>query len=137
MAIRHPSNYYIGLYTRDVVQLTCVFLCLGLVGYNIDAHSGFYADNAHQQSVMIDTLPSRQRREIQKEILTLLGLDHKPKPVPHVKQNSAPKYMLDLYNSLEEDGELGRRHFINISDPGLEQGVDGADMIMSFVNRGK
>ncbi|XP_070603326.1 bone morphogenetic protein 6 isoform X2 [Erythrolamprus reginae] len=133
-------------------------------------------------------LKSHEKREMQKEILSVLGLPHRPRPshglrrqpgepqVPLPQQrrrqqsapplgrlNSAPLFMLDLYNTLsdEEDEEeveatepehrgagrlstvppLQRKTLLthNLGSTGLPSSQDSAflneaDMIMSFVN---
>lgn len=53
-------------------------------------------------------LRSHQKKEMQREILNLLGLQHRPKPrmVANSQNSSAPMFMLDLYrslNSVEQD----------------------------------
>lgn len=108
---------------------------------------------------MVEELPMRQRKEIKHEILTLLGLHHRPKPALSVKHNAAPTYMIDLYNTLHEEeieegvdmeeqrvneGKKGvssvhQRQIeklaeFNLTMPGMERSLEDADMIMSFVN---
>ena len=108
---------------------------------------------------MVEQLPTRQRKEIKHEILTLLGLHHRPKPALPVKHNAAPTYMMDLYNTLheeevEEGVEMGEQPVrggvkgvssvhqrqieklaeFNLTMPGMERSLEDADMIMSFVN---
>ncbi|XP_053873010.1 bone morphogenetic protein 6 [Malaclemys terrapin pileata] len=125
-------------------------------------------------------LKSHEKREMQKEILSVLGLPHRPRPLhglqprppppqqqqqqlpPPGRLNSAPLFMLDLYNALssEEEQEQGpgaerRRlqpptaHTLQrktlIPQPGPSGGspsassqdsafLNDADMVMSFVN---
>ncbi|XP_072032265.1 protein DVR-1 homolog [Amphiura filiformis] len=47
-------------------------------------------------------LRGRAKQEMQREILNLLGLQHRPKPrmIANSQNSSAPKFMLDLYRSL-------------------------------------
>ncbi|XP_044859681.1 bone morphogenetic protein 6 [Mauremys mutica] len=126
-------------------------------------------------------LKSHEKREMQKEILSVLGLPHRPRPLhglqprppppqqqqqqqqqlpPPGRLNSAPLFMLDLYNALSSEEEQGpgaerRRlqpptaHTLQrktlIPQPGPRGGspsassqdsafLNDADMVMSFVN---
>ncbi|CAM4511545.1 unnamed protein product [Caretta caretta] len=121
-------------------------------------------------------LKSHEKREMQKEILSVLGLPHRPRPLhglqprppppqqqllpPPGRLNSAPLFMLDLYNALSSEEEQGpgaerRRlqphtaHTLQrktlIPQPGPSGGspsassqdsafLNDADMVMSFVN---
>lgn len=122
------------------------------------ALSGFYYDNGVDQTVVHKQLSKREKREMQSEILHLLGLHHRPHPAtpaasgllrprPSVPQDatasSAPRFLIDVYQSLmEEDSgdlklkpDLIEREF-NVTD-GDVHSMDQADIIMSFVNRGR
>ncbi|XP_075777395.1 bone morphogenetic protein 6 isoform X1 [Pelodiscus sinensis] len=112
-------------------------------------------------------LKSHEKREMQKEILSVLGLPHRPRPPPPQHQlpppgrlNSAPLFMLDLYNALASEEEQGpgaeprrlqpptahplqRKTLIPQPGPGGGSASAGsqdsaflndADMVMSFVN---
>ena len=110
------------------------------------ATSGFYADNDLEQTTeRVGALPSRQRREIKQEILTLLGLHHRPKPYFPVEESSAPRYMLDLYNVLQNgktesdasDHYDGVDPRMNLTTLHAQVAIKEADLVMSFVNHGK
>ncbi|KAK1806416.1 hypothetical protein P4O66_004938 [Electrophorus voltai] len=90
---------------------------------------------------------TREKKEMQKEILSILGLPHRPRPHQwNGKYNSAPLFMLDLYNTInsekenEVDGILDQyKSMFTTQGPPLPTFQDNAylndaDMVMSFVN---
>ncbi|KAM9827065.1 bone morphogenetic protein 6 [Neosynchiropus ocellatus] len=106
-----------------------------LDGKHNDAHPGFI----HRR------LRTHEKREMQKEILSILGLPHRPRPhLSHGKYNSAPLFMLDLYNTVfsqeRADGVLERYQSLRTTQsPHLATYqetafLNDADMVMSFVN---
>lgn len=132
------------------------FFKISLVISSCMALSGFYYDNGVDQTVVHKHLNKREKKEMQSEILHLLGLQHRPRPVfspslrrsrnsPDADENlsSAPRFLIDVYQSLmEEDSgnlklapDLIEREF-NVSHSDVDT-MDQADVIMSFVNRGK
>uniref|UniRef100_H3DRA0 Bone morphogenetic protein 6 n=1 Tax=Tetraodon nigroviridis TaxID=99883 RepID=H3DRA0_TETNG len=90
-------------------------------------------------------LRTHEKREMQKEILSILGLPHRPKPnLAQGKYNSAPLFMLDLYNTISGEEKkpvevkLSRYHSTTQSLPLATYQetafLNDADMVMSFVN---
>ncbi|XP_033726914.1 bone morphogenetic protein 7-like [Pecten maximus] len=105
--------------------------------------SGVYRDNGVDRTERTSEFSSRDKREMQHEILTLLGLHHRPKPAGHsTTEYSAPRFMLNLYNSITSDGGVindgNRRQFDrNVTIENQVEPIDGSDVIMSFVNHAK
>ncbi|TRY79005.1 hypothetical protein DNTS_022212 [Danionella cerebrum] len=88
-------------------------------------------------------LRTQEKREMQREILSILGLNHRPRPhASSGKYNSAPLFMLDLYNSMSSEEKSDVDHYralFTTSRPALASLHDteilhDADMVMSFVN---
>uniref|UniRef100_T1J3K1 TGF-beta family profile domain-containing protein n=1 Tax=Strigamia maritima TaxID=126957 RepID=T1J3K1_STRMM len=120
---------------------TCLPLILVFVAIDALVTGGFYADNGVDQTIYFPKISKRERREMQQEILSVLGLNHRPKPQSHETDTSAPRYMLDLYNNIinRETGEGSKISNLPYAQhlwPN-EKGVYNADIIMSFVNRGR
>uniref|UniRef100_A0A3Q3AS58 Bone morphogenetic protein 8a n=1 Tax=Kryptolebias marmoratus TaxID=37003 RepID=A0A3Q3AS58_KRYMA len=102
-------------------------------------------------------LSGREKKEMQKEILNLLGLPGRPRPHPPLRPpSSAPLFMLDLYHAMSADdenevdgmgpgvGRFGAASAAQVSyaalptlsthTPPLGTVVSEADTVMSFVN---
>uniref|UniRef100_A0A3B3ZD59 TGF-beta family profile domain-containing protein n=1 Tax=Periophthalmus magnuspinnatus TaxID=409849 RepID=A0A3B3ZD59_9GOBI len=117
-----------------------------------------YTDAAVQSSFR--RLSGREKKEMQKEILSILGLPGRPRPHPLRPPSSAPLFMLDLYHAMSAEGEeegndilmngMGLGRFgavdklsqVNLAalptlsshTPPLGTVVTDADTVMSFVN---
>ncbi|XP_071402792.1 bone morphogenetic protein 7-like isoform X1 [Centroberyx affinis] len=107
------------------------------------AFSNFSVDNEVRSSFIQRRLRSQERREMQREILSILGLPHRPRPHVHTKHNAAPMFMLDLYNTISTDAEPPGYSYYKpvfttpatpMVTPQDSRFLDDADMVMSFVN---
>ncbi|XP_044205619.1 bone morphogenetic protein 7-like [Thunnus albacares] len=107
------------------------------------AFSNFSMDNEVRSSFIQRRLRSQERREMQREILSILGLPHRPRPHVHTKHNAAPMFMLDLYNTISTDAEPPGYSYYKpllptqaspMVTPQDSRFLDDADMVMSFVN---
>ncbi|CAL8401684.1 unnamed protein product [Gadus morhua 'NCC'] len=121
----------------------CTFLVAGS-NYLFDGNNEVHPSFIHRR------LRTHEKREMQKEILSILGLPHRPRPhVSHGKYNSAPLFMLDLYKSIlseeknEVDGVMLEQYqsMLTTQGPSLatyqeNAFLNDADMVMSFVNLG-
>ncbi|XP_058621126.1 bone morphogenetic protein 6 isoform X1 [Onychostoma macrolepis] len=120
------------------------FALLGFLWSFYLAGSGSVPDGSElQPNFMHRRLRTQEKREMQKEILSILGLNHRPRPhLNSGKYNSAPLFMLDLYNSMstEEKSDVDQyRSLFTTTRPALASLHDteflhDADMVMSFVN---
>ncbi|XP_040059016.1 bone morphogenetic protein 7 [Gasterosteus aculeatus] len=107
------------------------------------AFSNFSVDNEVRSSFIQRRLRGQERREMQREILSILGLPHRPRPHAHTKYNAAPMFMLDLYNTISADSELPGYSYYKpvlptqvspMVSPQDSRFLDDADTVMSFVN---
>ncbi|XP_049890862.1 bone morphogenetic protein 8A isoform X2 [Epinephelus moara] len=86
-----------------------LLLCLSLWSQQAEAlvHSSFRR------------LSGREKKEMQKEILSILGLPGRPRPHPPLRPpSSAPLFMLDLYHAMSADGEDDGNEII-VNGPGM------------------
>ncbi|KAI5620884.1 bone morphogenetic protein 6 isoform X1 [Silurus asotus] len=119
----------------------CCMVLIAGGSFLFDSASELQSRSIHRR------LRTQEKREMQKEILSILGLTHRPRPhLWNGKYNSAPLFMLDLYNALNVDkkNELGaswnphksvfttqEHHLATVQDNAY---LNEADMVMSFVN---
>ncbi|XP_078536893.1 bone morphogenetic protein 8A-like [Lissotriton helveticus] len=108
-----------------------------------DAAAGSFWKNHIHSSFIQRRLSGRERREMQREILSILGLPGRPRPGAGSKlPSSAPLFMLDLYHAMasEDDDEgpqgVSRPVLTSLStqSPPLGAVISQADTVMSFVN---
>jgi bone morphogenetic protein 7 len=92
------------------------------------ALSGLYVDNGVDRTEMARALTRSERREVEHEILSLLGLPSRPPRAP--PGSSAPQFLLDVYKSLLD----ASRDDLNLSGRDLSA-INESDVIMSFASR--
>lgn len=123
---------------RLIAVCWCCCCCAVSVGANFTLGNDLGSAFVHR------ALRSQERREVQREILSVLGLPRRPRPHSPERRTAAPIYMLELYNAALEPAASGfsrapvlppapapvptRRDRRYLSD---------ADMVMSFVNMGE
>ncbi|KAK5912959.1 hypothetical protein CesoFtcFv8_002786 [Champsocephalus esox] len=107
------------------------------------AFSNFSVDNEVHSSFIQRRLRSQERREMQREILSILGLPHRPRPHVNTKHTAAPMFMLDLYNTISTDAQPPGYSYYKpalptqgspMMTPQDSRFLDDADTVMSFVN---
>ncbi|XP_056268337.1 bone morphogenetic protein 8A isoform X2 [Pseudoliparis swirei] len=140
----HPGARGPLLHPGTPLRLLLLLLCLALWSQQAEAlvHSSFRR------------LSGREKKELQKEILSILGLPGRPRPHPPLRPpSSAPLFMLDLYHAMAADGGEEEGNEILVSGrgaarfggaersaqvstytPPLGAAVSEADTVMSFVN---
>lgn len=119
-----------------------LWCCFGSLVAQI-AFSNFSTDSQVRSSFIQRRLRSQERREMQREILSILGLPQRPRPQVPTKHTAAPMFMMDLYNTISEDPELPRFSYYrpvyhsSLVTPQDNRFLDDADTVMSFANLGK
>ncbi|KAK1153102.1 bone morphogenetic protein 8A-like [Acipenser oxyrinchus oxyrinchus] len=122
---------------RVSLPLSLVLLCAFLW----DACGGSFLSNSLHSSFIDRRLSGREKREMQREILSILGLPGRPRPhLPVRPPASAPLFMLDLYHAVapqERDGagvSWAVQTTLSTQIPPLGDVISEADTVMSFVN---
>lgn len=119
--------------TAFLLPWACCALAAGFSNVSVDAEV--------RSSFLQRRLRGQERRDIQREILSILGLPHRPRPVARTKRNAAPAFMLDLYNTVSTEPEpyshykavLQSRTSAGLT-PQDSRFLDDADTVMSFIN---
>ncbi|XP_043270190.1 protein 60A [Venturia canescens] len=143
--LRRPRSFCgqacgIFIFVATLVDLTNIALSARM--------SGLYIDNGHDQTVVHRVVSQREKREVEHEILNLLGLPDRPRSIagksPQVRR-SAPKFLLDIYEKQalgeNDDAESAltsanhRRDVesgeFNLTGQDL-RAIDQSDVIMTF-----
>lgn len=99
--------------------------------------SGFYIDNGYDQTIIDYSMTRQEKREVEHEILNVLGLPTRPKKnkLNSPMKKSAPKFLLNVYKSLLEDqnGRYKRSEDSELNLNSDEQyAIDESDIIMTF-----
>lgn len=100
--------------------------------------SGLYIDNGLDQTVIQRALSKQEKKEVEHEILNLLGLPDRPRSRRLIGRKtiggSAPKFLLDVYKSLlDSTSPRPTRSEFNLSEGDLHA-IDESDVIMSFTS---
>lgn len=116
--------------------LCLLFVCVSVCFSHPPA--GLYVDNGLDQTIIERIMTKQERREMELEILNLLGLPNRPRRgVNAPLRKSAPRFLMDVYRSLmEKDNEDGKHRSERSTDlyiSGEEQNaIDESDIIMTF-----
>ncbi|XP_014234703.1 protein 60A [Trichogramma pretiosum] len=113
----------------------------------VEAHraSGLYVDNGHDQTVIQRSVSESEKREVEHEILSLLGLPERPPRRLHNTPNggnhrpqvrrSAPRFLLDVYrDSLARGSSRLTTSEFDLSGQEL-RAIDQSDAIATFAAR--
>ncbi|XP_011648101.2 protein 60A [Pogonomyrmex barbatus] len=109
---------------------------------NAERLSGLYVDNGFDQTVIHRVINNREKREVEYEILDLLGLPDRPRNTihrpPQVKR-SAPKFLLDIYKNTLDGGDKEEKSAMRYHKAGEFdlsgqdlKAIDQSDVIITF-----
>ena len=139
--VPRESTLVLGLF----VWMYSVFADVTLTSAN------FSTDTEAHSSFIQRRLRSQERREMQREILSVMGLPHRPRPHDHNTHNAAAPavFMMDLYNTISLDAQLPGYSYYKAPEYTTQAPPQGgtpprdgrllhdADMVMSFANLGE
>lgn len=108
-----------------VLWINCVFCSIP---------AGLYVDNGLDQTTIERFISKAEKREMEAEILSLLGLPSRPrKNINSTLRKSAPKFLMDVYKSIMETENSRNERSADISLTGEEKtAIDESDLIMTF-----
>ncbi|XP_030749587.1 protein 60A [Sitophilus oryzae] len=101
--------------------------------------AAIYVDNGRGQTAIDRMMSTDEKREIELEFLNLLGLPNRPRKINKATvKKSAPKFLLDIYQSLldedeDDDEHTRRKRSAELGFSGEEQQkIDQSDVIMTL-----
>lgn len=123
-----------------IVALVMCFLLVRFSVVSSTPRAGIYIDNGHDQTAIEHLMSVDEKKEIEVEILNLLGLPNRPRKINKALKKSAPRFLLDVYKSLMEkddsEGNYRVKREAESSDINLsgeeQQQIDESDVIMTF-----
>lgn len=125
---------------RSVIVTTVLcFLYLNISVVFSTPRAGIYIDNGYDQTAIEHLMTVDEKKEIELEILNLLGLPNRPRRINKALKKSAPRFLLDIYKSLmvkdDEENYRVKRNAegldLNLSGEEQQQ-IDESDVIMTF-----
>lgn len=111
------------------LTLVCLLLQTPLI---FSSAPGIYVDNGFDQTTIDMAMTTQEKREMELEILNLLGLPNRPRRINNSPlKKSAPRFLLDVYKTLMEDENSREERSVDFS--GEEQNaIEKSDVIMTF-----
>ncbi|CAH0551629.1 unnamed protein product [Brassicogethes aeneus] len=112
-----------------------LFLIINSIITIVSAYKGaIYIDNGNHETAIDRFMSPFERLEMEQELLNLLGLPRRPHKLAnnHLKR-AAPKFLMDVYNSLlsEENNRSKRSCDVSFNDK-EQQNIEESDTIMTF-----
>lgn len=96
--------------------------------------AGVYVDNGYDQTSIERYMTKQEKREMELEILNLLGLPNKPRRFANgTLKRSAPRFLMDIYKKLMEEEHERYERSVDLDLSGEEMNaIDQSDVIMTF-----
>lgn len=123
---------------QSVIPLVLCAIFIRFATILCNPKAAIYVDNGRGQTAIDRLMTKDEKREMEIEILNLLGLPNRPRKINKATvTKSAPKFLLDIYKSLlEEDDEDDHRRVKRNSELNLsgdeQKKIDQSDVIMTF-----
>ncbi|CAG9814261.1 unnamed protein product [Phaedon cochleariae] len=146
-----PLNAHMNATNHAIVQTLVQLMypwkfpkpCSDFVTVFSTPRTGIYLDNGFDQTAIDRMMTGDEKKEMELEILSLLGLPNRPRKIEKSPlRKSAPRFLLDVYESLLEEEvdegvvhhvstvrhERGKRLWFNISDVPIAEDIVGAEL---------